>query len=281
MLKQTLFQLILLAGISNPPLVPFATITIADAQVETGAVLLHAIDADTGKPIANVTFAMENLLAEDWAVSVGKSGGDGRLNLEMKPRPGYFFNVFPTPKGYKVTGLDAVPASVVVGGRVEHRFHLRKRDADVDVPDILPASKTRKNEFPFPLVLENNVNFQSSVNDMPGFEGQTIRFWFYPGKAGGVQRNRVERAEHIYWNGQLVRAALEDELRYFRKAEGEKAGNIKKITDVLIKIGAKDHWTLECRTKNAMKLKQHGFKVYFNNFDSWDLQVPAYLHPNF
>jgi len=82
--------------------------------------------------------------------------------------------------------------------------------------------------------------------------------------------------------GQLVRAAFVDELQYFRKAEGEKSGNIKEISDVIIKLGAiEQRWTLWCRTKNGMKLKQHGFKVHFDNLDSWDLQVPDYLHPEF
>ncbi len=279
MLKRTLFQLIVLTGIWTSLLMPF--ISTAGAQVRTGTVLLHAIDADTGKPIANVAFAIENLLVEDWAVSVGKSGSEGRLQLKMKPRQGYFFSVLSKPKDYKITGLDAVPASIVAGGRVEHRFHLRKRNAKVDFSEILSAPKTRKSGFPFPAARENNINHQSSVNDMPGFEGQPIKFWFYPSKADGVARKRIELAERIYRNGQRVHAALEDELRYFRKAEGKKAGSIKEITDVIIEIGSTEHWVLWCRTKGGMKLKQYGFKVYFNNLDSWDLQVPEYLHPKF
>ena len=85
----------------------------------------------------------------------------------------------------------------------------------------------------------------------------------------------------MFRNGKRVRAALADELKYFRKAEGVKAGDISKLSEVIIAIESNTKWTLYCRTKNGMQLKQNGFRVRFDELDSWDLDVPAFLHPEF
>ena len=85
------------------------------AATETGTVVLHAIDADTGEPIRDVTFVKENAVREDWATPVGSSGADGTVRIKTRPLPGYFFSILPMPQGYKVTSLDEVPAHVEVG----------------------------------------------------------------------------------------------------------------------------------------------------------------------
>ncbi|MEQ9411832.1 MAG: hypothetical protein RIK87_29225 [Fuerstiella sp.] len=50
-----------------------------------GKVVLHAMDADSGKPIPNVFLVIETLKAEQRAAPVGKSGTDGKRRLEMGP----------------------------------------------------------------------------------------------------------------------------------------------------------------------------------------------------
>ena len=244
----------------------------ANPGIETGTVVLHAIDADSGEPIPNVTFVIENLKAEEWAAPVGKSGADGRWQLEMGPKPGCFFSVLPVPVAYQVTGLDEVPAGVVVGGRIEHRFHLRKRGTNADFPEVLPTPETSKYQLPVPLEFTKSGSIRSSVDNMPGFAGQQITFVYHP--------SRTEMAQRVFHNGLRVRAALDDELEYFRKAEGENAGDVTKISEVLIAIQANKQWVLRCRTKDGMKLRD-GFKVHFNDLDRWDLKVPAYDHPEF
>lgn len=240
--------------------------------VETGTVVLHALDADSGEPIPNVTFVIENLKAEEWASSVGKSGDDGKRQLEMEPKPGCFFSVHPMPDGYQVTGLDEVPAGVVVGGRVEHRFHLRKRGTNADFPEVLPAPETARAQLPVPSEFTKRGSIRSSVDNMPGFAGQQIEFVYDP--------KYTEMAERVFRNGRRVRAALDDELEYFCKAEGEKAGDITEISDVLIAIQANQQWFIRCRTSDGMNLRD-GFKVHFNNLEGWDLKVPSYVHPEF
>lgn len=253
----------------------------AQQHSESGTVILHAIDIDSGGPIAGLTFAIENSLAEDWATAVGESGEDGQLRIESKPRPGYFYSVFPEPKDYKIVGLDAVPSSIVPGKTVEHYFHLRKRNAPVNVPDIIPRPEVIHKNLTDPTPLDDNIHLQVSTADMPGFEGEQVRFIFYPTQDNSVDNRRLQTAEDILRNGKRLRAALDEELTYFRKAEKEKAGDIRNVKDVIISVGHKG-WVLMCRTEGCLKLKQDGFKVHFDaNFEQWDLAVPDYLHPDF
>ena len=238
-----------------------------------GEIVLHAIDVDTNKPIPNVTFVKENLLAEDWTISVGRSNHDGTLTFRSKPLPGYFFSVLPVPEGFKVAGLDEVPARIRVGERIEHRFYLRKLGTNLQFLDELTDTPLGEQSLLIPSEFKGRDSIRLSVHDMPGFTGQEIKFAF--------QRSNAKLAERVFRNGKRVRAALADELKYFRKAEGEKAGDISEVSEVIIGIESKTQWTLYCRTKNGMQLKQNGFRVRFDELDSWDLDVPAFLHPEF
>ena len=60
-------------------------ITVSEDKV--GTVVPSAFDADSGKPIENVTFAIENSLAEMWAEPVGRSDLNGKLKLVEKALP--------------------------------------------------------------------------------------------------------------------------------------------------------------------------------------------------
>lgn len=244
-----------------------------ESDSETGEVVLRAIDADTLQPIPNVKFCKENLLGEIYATSVGRSNDDGTLSFRSKPLPGYFFSLFSVPEGYKVTGLDEVPAGIRVGERVVHRFYLRRPGADDQFPEKLKDPPPSERRFLIPPEAQAQDGFTFSVDDMPGFNGQEVRFAF--------RRRYAGLAERVFRNGKRVRAALTDELRYFRKAEGAKAGDISEVSQVIIDIGSKREWTLNCRTKNGIRLKQKGFRVRFDELDSWDLQVPSFLHPEF
>lgn len=51
--------------------------------------MLFALDADSGEPIEHVTFVKENLLAEDWAVSVGTTGKDWDLEIPAERHPDF------------------------------------------------------------------------------------------------------------------------------------------------------------------------------------------------
>ncbi len=249
---------------------------VAAGQVrapEVGEIVLHAIDVDTNKPIPNVTFVKENLLAEQWAVSVGRSNHDGTLTFRSKPLPGYFFSILPVPEGFKVAGLDEVPAGIRVGERIEHRFYLRKLGTNLQFLDELTGPPLTEQGLLIPAECKGQDSIKLSVHDMPGFTGQEVKFVFH--------RSNAKLAERVFRNGMRVRAALADELKYFRKAEGVKAGDISKVSEVIIELDSKMKWTLHCRTKNGMQLKQNGFRVHFDELDSWDLEVPALLHPEF
>lgn len=249
------------------------------AENRTGKVVLYALDADTGKPIENVKFVKENLLAEDWAVTVGTTGKDGAVRLESRPLPGYFFSAMPVPKGYKVSSLDEVPSRVEVGKTVEHRFHLRKLAEKPAIPELIPLENSTGKRFEEVLRIKSNEAwFSLTLSDVPGFEGRKVKFAF--------SRENAFLAELIYKNGKRVRAALHDELRYFQKAEGRSAGDVSAIYDVEFLICAKPprasstSWYLRCQTKNGIKLRD-GFEVRFEKLDLWDLEIPAYVHPDF
>lgn len=262
-------------------LVLHASTTLAQNRDQNGTVILQAIDIESGETISGATFAIENSLAEDWATVVGKSNDGGQLKLQTPPRPGYFYSLFPTPKSYKVVGLDAIPAGIVPGKTVEHVFYLRKRDASVDVPDLIPRPENPVRQLPPPTKLKNSVFSETTTDQMPGFENQTVRFRFSSGPSVDAQENQREIAEDLFRNGKRLRAAIKDELEFFQKAEQEKAGNIERIEGVIINLNP-DGWTVLCRTDGGIKLKQNGFKIRFSaDFQRWDLQVPDYLHPDF
>jgi hypothetical protein len=243
-------------------------VTSCFSQDETGTVILHATDIDSGQPIANVNFAIQNSLAEMWAETVGKSNDAGTLQLESKPQPGYFYLVHPVPAGYKVVGLDDVPSDIKPGLTTLHRFHLRKLDTKVNVPAIVPRPDNAEQKLP-----PKAKDGAQETSEMPGFLGERVRLHF----------SDAQIAEDIFRNGSRIRAAIEDELLQFQKSEGKKAGNIRKIRDVkIIRYANEDHWYVFCRTEGAMKLRQDGFRIAFNStFDRWDLEVPDYLHPDF
>jgi hypothetical protein len=101
-------------------------------------------------------------------------------------------------------------------------------------------------------------------------------------------RDKAPLAERIFANGELVRAAVTDELRYFEKAEGKLAGKISELYDIQVVIWSSTlprapatSWYLHCRTKDGIELKQDGFRIRFEDLDHWDLEVPDFLHPEF
>ena len=250
------------------------------AAIETGTVVLHAIDADNGAPIRNVEFVKENALREDWATPVGRSDADETVRIETKPMLGYFFSIMHVPQGYKVTSLDEVPAHVEVGRRVDYRFHLRKRGTNLEFVKSVPESNATGNRFAEALKETNQKSFRIDIDDMPGFRGQPVTFTF--------ARDRAPLLERIFANGELVRAAVQDELRYFEKAEGNLAGEISELYDIQVVISSSTlprapatSWHLYCRTKDGIELKQDGFRIRFEDLDHWDLEIPDFLHPEF
>ena len=250
------------------------------AATETGTVVLHAIDADTGEPIRDVTFVKENAVREDWATPVGSSGADGTVRIKTRPLPGYFFSILPMPQGYKVTSLDEVPAHVEVGHRVDYRFYLRKLGTNLEFVKNVPESNPAGNRFAEALKETNEKSLRLVVDDMPGFREESVAFSF--------ARDKASLAERIFANGELVRAAVTDELRYFEKAEGNLAGKISELYDIQVVISNSTlprapatSWHLHCRTRDGLELKQDGFRIRFEDLDDWDLENPSFLHPAF
>ncbi len=250
------------------------------AATETGTVVLHAIDADTGEPIRDVEFVKENAVGEDWATPVGRSDADGTVRIETKALPGYFFSILHVPQGYKVTSLDEVPAHVEVGRRVDYRFHLRKLGTNLEFVKNVPESNAAGNRFAEALKETNQKSLRIVIDDMPGFRAESVTFSF--------AREKAPLAERIFANGELVRAAVTDELRYFEKAEGNLAGKISKLDDIQVVISSSTlprapatPWYLHCRTRDGIELKQDGFRVRFEDLDHWDLEIPSFLHPEF
>jgi hypothetical protein len=222
----------------------------------------------------------ENAVREDWATPVGSSGADGTVRFETTPLPGYFFSILPVPQGYKVTSLDEVPARVKVGERVDFRFHLRKLGTNLEFVKNVLESNPAGTRFAEALKATNQKSFRLVVNDMPGFREQPVAFTF--------ARDKASLAERIFANGELVRAAVKDELRYFAKAEGKLAGKISELYDIQVVISSSTlprapatSWHLYFRTKDGIELKQDGFKIRFEDLNHWDLEIPAFLHPDF
>ncbi|MEP3478734.1 MAG: hypothetical protein ABJZ55_05760 [Fuerstiella sp.] len=226
-----------------------------------GTIVLKVVDADSGEPIPNVTFAISNSLAEVWEEPVGVSDANGRVQLDSKLRRGYFYSIYPVPDSYRVSGMDAVPAAIELGKTVEHCFHLRQKTSKATVPDIVGNADLHPSDDGF------------TTKTMPGFAGQSVQ----------IHLKRTA-AENLYRNGNRLRAAIDDELSYFKKAEGEKAGNIAEIRDVKIvpTHAPGGGWTVWCRTDGCIKFKQDGFKVEFDaKLERWELVIPDYLHPDF
>jgi hypothetical protein len=120
-------------------------------MAETGKLILRAVDIDTGKPIAGVSFAIENGYDEDWAVEVGKADAEGVLRFEARRRPGYYYMVWKKPKHYKVVGYDDAYINVVPGDTVNYDFKRPCRTihafsaysrAETDLPHALKGGPT-------------------------------------------------------------------------------------------------------------------------------------------
>jgi hypothetical protein len=253
---------------------------------ETGELVLRAVDIDTGKPIAGVAFAVENGYAEDWAVEVGTADAEGVLRLITRKRPGYYYMIWKKPKCYKVVGRDDAYISVVPGGKVTYDFQLRKKPSASDFPRILPLPADHEGRVPPPLPQVDNYHLASVVEDMPGFKGKRVTFWFYPDKQGIVSPELLQQAEQVFLNGRRVAAAVRDELNYFQKAVPEDQGDIDNMQDILVQLGGLgrnasriNHWRFWCRLPGGIPLRQNGYRIDFTGLDGWDLQVPFYLQP--
>jgi len=251
---------------------------------ETGELVLRAVDIDTGKPIAGVSFAIENGHDEDWAVEVGKADATGVLQLQARKRRGYYYMVWRKPKEYKVVGFDDAYIDIVPGGTVSYDFKLRKRGSTEGFPPIVPVPSGHERRVPAPSQLENNAYLASTVEDMPGFEGKRVTFWFYADKQGKAAPELLDQAERIFLSGRRVAAAVRDELEYFQKAVPKDSGDIDKMGDILIQLGpVRDntrepiHWRFWCRLPGGIRLSEYGYRVGFTDLDAWDLYVDAFM----
>lgn len=105
--------------------------------------ILRAMDADTGKPLAGVKFVTESETAEAWGIAIqgdnlGATHGkndqatdkDGYFTRYLGPREGYTYFAWPPPKGYEQVGKLEVPLPTPIGKeKVEHTFTFRKKKA--------------------------------------------------------------------------------------------------------------------------------------------------------
>ena len=144
----------------------------------------------------------------------------------------------------------------------------------------VPESNAAGNRFAEALKETNQKSLRIVIDDMPGFRAESVTFSF--------AREKAPLAERIFANGELVRAAVTDELRDFEKAEGTLAGKISKLDDIQVVISSSTlprapatPWYLHCRTRDGIELKQDGFRVRFEDLDHWDLEIPSFLHPEF
>ena len=144
----------------------------------------------------------------------------------------------------------------------------------------VPESNPAGNRFAEALKETNQKSLRLVVSDMPGFREQPVTFSF--------ARDEASLAERIFANGELVRAAVNDELRYFERAEENLAGKISELYDIQVVISSltlpkapATSWYLYLRTKDGIDLKQDGFRIRFEDLNHWDLEIPAFLHPEF
>jgi hypothetical protein len=103
--------------------------------------VLRAVDADTGKPMAGVVFVTESETAEDWGIAItGDNIGarhakadevtdkDGYFTRLLGPREGYTYFAWPPPEGYVQVGKLEVTLPTLIGTeKVEHIFRFRKK----------------------------------------------------------------------------------------------------------------------------------------------------------
>ena len=105
--------------------------------------VLRAIDADSGKPIAGVSLVTESETAEQWGIPIlGDNLGanhkreekeltdkNGYLVRFMGPREGYTYFAWPAPDGYRQLGKLEVSLPTPIGGKdkVEHVFKFQKK----------------------------------------------------------------------------------------------------------------------------------------------------------
>ena len=250
-------------------------------ELATGEIVLRAIDIESGRPIRDIVFFKSNSIAEDWCVKLGKTDGGGRLVFQSRPIPGYYFSVWNVPDGYKVVGLDDVASGVVVGRTVTHRFLLRKSPAAESFPEIKELPKDQPNPITAPVVPEANVYVETAVVNMPGFPDRRVRFGFHSNKDKEISSRQLQLARLIFYNGPRIAAAVKDELTYFQKAETSDKGRIEEMRNIRIEIMGPRHWRFWCRLPNGLRLKQHGYRVDFDDLESWDLNIPDYLQPGF
>lgn len=253
-------------------------------ETAPGLVELHAIDAETGQGIPGIGFAKENSDAEVWGVPIGTTDENGVLRFVSVPESGYHYWIDSANGDRKVVSIDEVPSRIVPGKITKHRFVLRKRAKPDNLPPIASSSSVSDDALPEPIRTKNKARLESTVTDMPGFEGSRVRFSFYPDPVGQVSEQQLSLARHIYANGRRVRVAVLDELEWLHRTEGYADAKNDDLRDIQINIerspkvvGKTRLWSFHCNVPAGMRLKQNGYRVFFWELDRWDLNVPDFL----
>jgi hypothetical protein len=252
----------------------------ANQPSQTGELVLRAVDIDTAKPVPGVSFSIENSMAEDWARTVGVSDKTGTLRLRTEDQPGYYYSVYPRLKGYDVAGLDDVSITITPGRVATHTFLLRSEKSKPKLPPLIALPADERHRVPTPQRQAKNFNWISSVDDMPGFEGRSVTFWFYPDKSGKISPSKLVEAEKVFINGKRLKAAVLDQLAYFHKAEPEDRGDIDRMNDIRVEV-AEHGGKFWCRLPHGMDLRD-GYGITFDEkLDHWNLYVPDFQQPNY
>ena len=252
---------------------------------EYGRMVLRAVDIDTGRPLAGVSFGRSNTGSEAWGNAIGTSDSEGYLRFDaivrgQPPEFDWYYSVWKLPKGYKVAGMEEVKLVPTVNGPVEHTFKLRKRGTPKP-PKHRPLTAEEFARVPEPKPQPKNYWFASTVDDMPGFEGKEVKFSFYPTSDKRITREQRELAAEIFRDGRFVAKAVRSELEYFQRAVPEDLGRIDEMNRIVIEISQLQKnsekprpWRFECRVPGGI-LRQ-GYLFNFKDLDEADLYVPDY-----
>ena len=236
---------------------------------------LRALDIDSGEGVAGVTFAKERPYDEHWAEGVASNTlGKTKYNLQHQvPLKGrlfetdktgtyrvqtaeripWWYSVWTMPKGYTVAGIDDARLETKPGTVLSHTFWLRKKATKPRFTDLQKPTAVETDNLPAPVDQPRTVYLGAQVDDMPGFDGQTVSFQFYPGANGTVSDEQIQLYHRIVRHGRLVRAHLRDQIAYFKKAEKDPA-ELDQMNDVRVYIeqGSSEQWRLTFALKNGL-----------------------------